>query len=81
MAERALEAAVAARVRESQRSQRRRFRQARMEGIATRKRQRAKETEMRNFRKRLRSRLREEMHLTMVELMRTDKATPFGRLL
>lgn len=69
LAERALEAAVASRVRESQRAQRQRLREVRAEALAGKKRRQAVEAEARERRKRLRLRLIEEKHLTMEEIM------------
>mmetsp|Transcript_80335 Transcript_80335/g.222198 ORF Transcript_80335/g.222198 Transcript_80335/m.222198 type:complete len:107 (+) Transcript_80335:615-935(+) len=70
LAERALEAAIAFRVRESQRAQRQRLREVREEELVNRKRQRATEVEVRENRKKLRRRLRAEKDLTMEEILR-----------
>mmetsp|Transcript_83480 Transcript_83480/g.244750 ORF Transcript_83480/g.244750 Transcript_83480/m.244750 type:complete len:92 (+) Transcript_83480:653-928(+) len=77
LAERALEAAVAFRVRESQRAQLQRLREARAEMLAGKRRQRVMEAEARERRKRLRLRLKEEKDLSMEEIMRrASQMTP-----
>jgi len=72
LAERALEAAAAFRVRESQRSQRRRVREATLEARMARKRDRAREAEAREKKRRMRLRLKAEKGMTMEEILRGD---------
>lgn len=69
LAERALEAAVAYRVRHSQRIQLQQRREARLEASVARKRQRANEANARGIRTTLRLRLRAERGMTMDEIL------------
>jgi hypothetical protein len=69
LAERSLEAALAFRVRESQRVQRQRRREVREALIANRKRQRLLKAEALNHSRRLRQRLREERNMPMAEIL------------
>lgn len=69
LAERSLEAALASRLRESQRIQLRRRREVREAAAANRKRQRLLKAEALDRSKRLRRRLREEKNLSVAEIL------------